>query len=252
MDDGAVFDEFAKAGKVVALTGAGVSTFSGIPDFRGVNGVYRRKWRGYDVEELLDSAFFERNPDVFYAYARENWYPMTLREPSIVHKTLAAMEKHGMLDALYTQNIDMLHTRAGSGNVGELHGSFRTHRCLSCGRTFELEPIRETVMRGGVPRCSDCGGLIKPGVVFYGDPLDELLLRRAFRDFTEADLAVILGSSLTVSPVSSLPMATHANNGAIIIVNDQATDYDGMAVRCFRDLRQFCEGMAARFPELAL
>ena len=251
MDHGKCFDEFKKARKIVVLTGAGVSTFSGIPDFRGPEGAFRRKWHGYDVEELLDSTFFERSPDLFYAYARENWYPMTFREPSIVHLTLAAMEKNGMLDVLYTQNIDLLHTRAGSRHVMELHGSFRTHRCLSCGREFGLEPVRETVMRGEVPHCPGCGGLIKPGVVFYGDPLDEELLHRAFRDFESADLVLVLGSSLTVAPVSSLPMATRGNGGTIIIVNEQPTDYDAVAGYRFHDLRFFCTALAARFPELA-
>ena len=243
MDD---FDQFLtllrRSRKVVALTGAGVSTLSGIPDFRGPNGLYTRQptWHGHPVEMMFDTDFFDAHPELFYEYAREFLYPMTECTPSIAHEALALLESKGKLDALYTQNIDLLHTKAGSKTVGELHGSFRHHVCRQCGAVYDLEPARSEIMSGKVPRCGRCGQVLKPSVVFFGDNLDGDLLERAGHDCTEADLLLVLGSSLTVQPVASLPRLTLRHGGALVIVNAQPTDYDQAATFLFPDIADFC------------
>ena len=241
--------EFDYADKIVALTGAGVSTLSGIRDFRGQNGVYVKDpvWNGYPVEILLDTDFFNALPDLFYQYAGENLYPMTECLPSIAHETLAMMEKHDMLSRLYTQNIDGLHSKAGCVKVEELHGSFRGHHCSQCQETFGLEPIRSQVMAGIVPHCPKCDGIVKPDVVFYGDPMDEELLDQAFHDFETADFLLVMGSSLTVAPVSSLPTATVLNGGTLVLVNDSPTPYDQKAAYKFPDIEAFCKELQEYF-----
>ncbi len=244
MDD---FDRFLtllrQSRRTVALTGAGVSTLSGIPDFRGPNGLYTRQstWHGYPVEMMLDTDFFDEHPDLFYEYAREFLYPMTDCTPSIAHEALALLEARGKLAALYTQNIDLLHSKAGSKNVGELHGSFRNHVCRHCGASYGLEPARSEIMAGNVPRCERCGHVLKPSVVFFGDNLDSELLDRAGRDCSSAELLLVLGSSLTVQPVASLPRLTLRHGGALVIVNAQPTDYDQAAACRFPDIAGFCQ-----------
>jgi len=243
------FETLAGADKVFALTGAGISTLSGIPDFRGKNGVFTRQsmFEGRSAEELLELSFFRRHPEIFYRYALECWYPMLDATPSIGHRTLAMMEKHRLLQRVYTQNIDLLHTRAGSNHVGELHGSFGRHSCLDCGKDVALAEIRRTVQAGRVPRCADCGGLVKPAVIFYGENLDEALLDRAFADLESANVLLVLGSSLTVAPVSGLPMATVLNRGELVIVNDTPTPYHDKANFTFHDIADFCLELQKHF-----
>ena len=231
------------ASKAVVLTGAGVSTLSGIPDFRGRNGVYRNGglWHGVARETLLSIDFFLQNPATFYRYAAEELYGMPDKEPSIAHLVLAAAQKRGLVGGLYTQNIDGLHTKAGATTV-ELHGTLLRHRCLSCGAEFPIGEIRAAAAAGEVPRCS-CGGLVKPAVVFYGEGLDETLLDRAFDDFAAADLALVFGSSLTVNPAASLPAMTKRSRGRLVIVNEQPTQYDHVAAFRFPDIAAFCSAM---------
>lgn len=249
MDYARCFEVLGKAKKVFALTGAGISTLSGIPDFRGKNGVFatRSTFAGYTAEELLELSFFRRHPEIFYRYARECWYPMLDATPSIGHQTLAMLEKQGLLQQVYTQNIDMLHTKAGSRNVGELHGSFGRHGCLGCGQEIALAEIRQTVERDELPRCQTCGNLIKPKVVFYGENLDEALLERAFADMEEADMLLVLGSSLVVAPVSGLPQSTLRNHGQLVIVNDGPTPYDRDAAFRFTDIADVCQKLQTYF-----
>ena len=211
--------------KTAVFTGAGVSTLSGIPDFRGKGGVYTHDYDGIDI---------------FYRWAESVWYHLEDYEPNIVHYTLAKMEEKGMLPGgVFTQNIDFMHQRAGSRKVYELHGSARSAYCTNCNAYYTYEQIAPVVRSGDVPRCRSCGGLIKPDIVFYGESLSSDVLKRAEITFSQADLTLVLGSSLTVYPAAAFPQLTRYSGGKIVIVNAQPTSQDKNAVLTFTDLEQF-------------
>lgn len=219
------------SGHCVVFTGAGISTLSGIPDFRSANGVYSRQFQGVDVEEILSIDLFLRRPDLYYAWAKPFIYELERYQPNVVHRVIARMEARGFVKMTYTQNIDLLHERAGTTRLGELHGSPAVHECLKCGKTFDYPEIAAIVGQDRVPVCPLCGGIVKPRIVFYGESLDSGLLDRA-----EADLLLVLGSSLTVNPAAALPRITLASGGNIVIVNRQPTPLDRYAVLRFDDL----------------
>lgn len=232
--------------KLAVFTGAGVSTLSGIPDFRGSHGVYNSPWQGLSVEEILSIDYFYSHPEIFYKWAEEVWYHLEEYEPNIVHRTLADLEERGYLPSgLFTQNIDFLHQRAGSRRVFELHGSARHSYCTTCNAFYSYEQIAPVVRRGEVPRCTTCGGLIKPDIVFYGESLDASVLKRAEIAFSQADLTLVLGSSLTVYPAASFPKLTSYYGGKVVIVNAQPTDQDKNAELCFSDLDQVFTAIAS-------
>ena len=167
--------------RIVAFTGAGVSTLSGIRDFRGKNGVYSRPWHGYQVEEILSIDCFVRQPELFYEWAKEFVYRLDDYTPGAMHTALAHLEAIGKLPlGVYTQNIDLLHQKAGSRQVYEIHGSPARHHCLKCRHELSYAEVAPDVMADKVPRCPRCGGVMKPDIVFYGESLDEDLLRRGF------------------------------------------------------------------------
>lgn len=226
------------AKKMTVFTGAGVSTLSGIRDFRGINGVYKEPWHGRNVEDILSLDTFRKEPELFYGWATEFVYCLEKYEPSVVHNVLAKLEKQQLLKALYTQNIDLLHTKAGNLNVYELHGSPSLHHCMKCRAEYSYEEISPMVLGGKVPYCDLCGALVKPDIVFYGESLDENLLNRGFSDFEKADLVLVLGSSLTVQPAASLPMAAKYGGADIVIVNNHPTILDSSAVLTFEDLNE--------------
>lgn len=235
-------DAFDYADNVVILTGAGISTLSGIPDFRGKNGFYSGShlWKGYEKEDLFDVDFFHAHPEIFYQFAREYLYGMLDKTPSVVHQTLAELQKSGRIGTVYTQNIDALHYKAGSTDVGELHGTLQFSVCVNCGERSDINHWRSRIDAGKVPLCG-CGGLIKPDVVFFGEPLNENLLNKAVDDCEKADMIWVLGSSLTVQPVASLPLFTKHNGGKVVIVNADETGEDRHADFCFYDLNDFCQ-----------
>lgn len=231
--------ELIKNSKHFAVfTGAGVSTLSGIPDFRGTHGVYNSPWHGLSVEEILDVDYFFSHPETFYKWSEEVWYHLEEYKPTIVHYTLAKLEELGYVDALYTQNIDFLHNRAGSKKVYDVHGSAKSAYCTNCHAYYTYEKIAPIVRSGKVPRCEKCGGLIKPDIIFYGESLNASILKRAEIDFSQADLTLVLGSSLTVYPAASFPRLTAARGGKVVIVNAQSTNQDSSAALLFRDLEQ--------------
>lgn len=234
-----------KAKRLCAFTGAGVSTLSGIPDFRGAHGVYTDPWHGMQVEDILDVDFFFRKPDIFYQWAKDVWYKVDLYKPTIVHTTLAKMEKKGYLQSLYTQNIDMLHERAGSKNVYDVHGSVEHHHCTNCGKYFTYREVADKVLKGEVPYCDRCGNVIKPDIVFYGESLNNDILTRAFEEFSSTDLCLVLGSSLTVQPAASFPYYATRHGAPLVIVNAQSTPQDGAADLLFKDLEQVFSVMDA-------
>lgn len=219
------------------FTGAGISTLSGIRDFRGKDGVYSRPWEGYAVEELLSLSFFRKKPELFYAWAREFCYRLEAFDTNIVHRVLAQMQTKGLIADIYTQNIDLLHQKAGSSRVYEIHGSPGSHHCTKCNKSFVYDEIAPLVMASVLPRCDLCAGVIKPDIVLYGESLDGALLEQAFGAMAKADLVLVLGSSLTVQPAASLPLVAYQSGAKVVIVNAQATPLDGIATLRFDDLK---------------
>lgn len=238
-----LYSMIRQARHCTAFTGAGVSTLSGIRDFRGKNGVYLQPWHGMEVEEILSLDCFRRDPGIFYAWAREFVYRLAEFHPSAVHRGLAELEKQGLLGEVITQNIDLLHQQAGSQKVCEIHGSPASHHCRQCRAMYPYAEIAPLVMAGEIPRCRNCGGVIKPDIVFYGENLDESNLNHAFAAMAASDLVLVLGSSLTVQPAASLPLAAYRAGSKIVIVNDQDTPLDDIAALRFRDLRSTFEDL---------
>lgn len=206
---------------IVAFTGAGFSTESGIPDFRSQDGLYHQQ---YDVppEEILSHTFFGRRTEEFYRFYRAKMLPLDA-QPNVAHRFLAELEAVGRLSAVITQNIDGLHQKAGSQTVLELHGSVYRNHCLRCARFFPPEFIRDSQ---GVPHCP-CGGVIKPDVVLYEEGLDDNVMRAAVAHLRQADLLIVSGTSLTVYPAAGLLQFFGGNR--IVLINRDATALDGHA-----------------------
>nr|WP_184748914.1 NAD-dependent protein deacylase [Spirochaeta isovalerica] len=220
----------------VAFTGAGVSTFSGLKDFRGENGLGRIM----EPEKIFDINIFNRDPSFFYQQARELVYDLENIEPSVVHKELARLEKAGALQAVITQNIDRLHQRSGSQRVIEVHGTAETAYCRNCGEKYSYHDIAPVASEGKVPRCRECGGVIKPDITFYGESLPEKAVQEAVDVSSRADLIIALGSTLVVYPAASFIDTALQNGGKLIVVNNQPTPYDRYASALCSDLEEFC------------
>jgi len=199
------------AGNVVALTGAGISTAAGIPDFRGPQGLYVT--RQYDPDTIFDIGAFRRNPAPFYEFTRDFLGVIHTIEPTVAHRFLARLEGEGRLTAVVTQNIDSLHQKAGSQNVVSVHGDYWMSHCMACGEAFELATLEEMVREHEVPRCS-CNGVIKPDVVFYGEAVRDL--ERAAAAIAHSDLLLVLGSTLMVYPSALLPEQA---GGDVVVIN---------------------------------
>ncbi len=207
--------------RAVFFGGAGVSTESGIPDFRSVDGLYHQKY-DYPPEEILSRSFFDRNPEEFYRFYRDKMLCPDAK-PNAAHKKLAQLEQAGHLRSVVTQNIDGLHQDAGSQRVWELHGSVRRNRCMACGRSYPVEYIRDSQ---GVPRCA-CGGIVKPEVVLYEESLDAQVMEGALEDISQADLLIIGGTSLVVYPAAGL--IRYYRGKRLVLINKSPTPYDRKA-----------------------
>ena len=181
-----------EARRIVFFGGAGVSTESGIPDFRSVDGLYNQKFK-YPPETIISHSFFEDRPQEFFEFYKEKMLPLGF-EPNVTHKVLARWEQEGKLLAVVTQNIDGLHQKAGSKNVLELHGSVLRNYCVRCHKSYSAEFVKNSK---GVPLC-DCGGIVKPDVVLYEESLDQDVMYRAAKAISAADLLIVAGTSLTV------------------------------------------------------
>ncbi len=206
---------------IVFFGGAGVSTESGIPDFRSVDGLYNQKY-AYPPEEILSRTFFDRNPEEFYRFYRDKLIVGEAR-PNAAHLYLAELEKRGKLRAVVTQNIDGLHQAAGSRNVLELHGTLLENYCVRCGRRYDAGYCQKAQ---GVPRCS-CGGIVRPDIVLYEEGLDQDVLTRAVTHISRADLLIIGGTSLAVYPAAGL---IHYFRGKhLVLINKSPTPMDGLA-----------------------
>ena len=206
--------------RVVFFGGAGVSTESGIPDFRGVDGLYRQKY-DYPPETILSHEFFFSPTEEFYRFYRDKMLCLDAK-PNPAHLALARLEAEGKLTAVVTQNIDGLHQRAGSKRVFELHGSVLHNRCVRCGKQFGVEAVTGST---GVPRCS-CGGILKPEVVLYGESLDDAVVRGAVTAIADCDLLIIGGTSLSVWPAAGL---IDYCQGKIALINRTPTPADRRA-----------------------
>ena len=216
-----------EAQRIVFFGGAGVSTESGIPDFRGVDGLYRQKY-AYPPETILSHDFFMRKTEEFYRFYRDKML-ITDARPNPAHLKLAQWEREGKLLGVVTQNIDGLHFAAGSKRVFELHGSILRNYCMDCGKFYDAAYIQETT---GIPRCS-CGGTIKPDVVLYGESLDNDCIRGALHAIANADLLIIGGTSLSVYPAAGL--IDDYRGDRLVLVNKSETPQDARADLIIRD-----------------
>jgi NAD-dependent deacetylase len=216
-----------RAGSVVALTGAGISVPSGIPDFRSPG---TGLWANVNPMEVAHIDAFRRDPVSFWGFYGQRFNTLDSKEPNRAHAALVELERAGLLDAVITQNIDRLHARAGSESLVEVHGSIAHSICLVCGLRYELEDVRRRlgVDPAGVPRC-DCGAPLKPGVVLFGEYLPVDAITRAEQLAASADLMLCIGSSLEVYPVAGLPDATLAAGGQIAILTQGPTPFDRRA-----------------------
>lgn len=208
-----------RSGRIVFFGGAGVSTESGIPDFRSVDGLYNQKY-DYPPEEILSHSFFMRRPEEFFRFYRDKMLPLEAK-PNKAHLKLAEWEKAGKMTGVVTQNIDGLHQAAGSKKVFELHGSIHRNYCMKCGRFYPPEFIRDSA--DPVPCCS-CGGRIKPDVVLYEEGLDNDVVSGAVRAISAADLMIVAGTSLTVYPAAGL--IRYFRGKHLVLINRDATPVD--------------------------
>ena len=207
--------------RIVFFGGAGVSTESGIPDFRSVDGLYSQKF-DYPPETIISHSFYERKTEYFFRFYREKMLPLGF-EPNITHKVLADWETEGKLSAVVTQNIDGLHQRAGSKKVYELHGSVLRNYCTRCGKFHSAEFIKES---DGIPRCS-CGGIVKPDVVLYEESLDQNTIEKSVMAIYNADMLIVAGTSLTVYPAAGL--INYYQGKRLVLINRDETPYDSRA-----------------------
>jgi NAD-dependent deacetylase len=207
---------------IVFFGGAGVSTESGIPDFRSVDGLYNQQY-DYPPETILSHTFFRRNTEEFYRFYRAKMLALDAK-PNAAHKKLAQWEQEGKLKAVVTQNIDGLHQAAGSKMVYELHGSVHRNYCQKCGAFYDARYMLE---RKGIPKCEKCGGIIKPDVVLYEEGLDDATIRGAIHAISHADVLIIGGTSLTVYPAAGL--IDYYNGNKLVLINKSVTSMDSRA-----------------------
>ncbi len=214
-------DWIQSSGNIVFFGGAGVSTESGIPDFRSVDGLYNQQYR-YPPETIISHSFYVRNPEEFYRFYKDRML-FTHAKPNAAHQALARLEEQGKLRAVITQNIDGLHHMAGSKEVLELHGSVHRNYCTRCGEFYGLDHV---INSEGVPRCS-CGGTVKPDVVLYEEGLDNRILQKSVDYIRNADMLIIGGTSLVVYPAAGL--IDYYRGNRLVLINKGATSRDSQA-----------------------
>jgi NAD-dependent deacetylase len=221
-----------EAGSVVALTGAGISVPSGIPDFRSPG---TGLWTGVDPMEVAHIDVFRRDPERFWRFYGDRFQTLEDKEPNGAHRALARLEQAGLVSAVITQNIDRLHAKAGSRDLVEIHGSIEHSSCQRCGARYPLAEVRtrQATDAAGIPRC-DCGEPLKPDVILFGEYLPVAALTRAEQLAAGADLMLCVGSSLEVYPVAQLPQMTLDAGGSLAIITQGRTPYDGRAAECCR------------------
>ena len=215
----------------VVLTGAGVSTESGVPDFRSPSGM----WAEFDPREYATLGAFRADPEKVWRFYAPRFEMLTSVEPNPAHRALAELERLGLVRAVVTQNIDLLHTRAGSQDVVEVHGSIRTSSCPACRASYPLAEVVPLIEEHGAPPCPACGAILKPDVVFFDELMPEAAIARAVDLAEDAGLLLVVGSSLEVYPVADLPRSTLGAGGKIAVVNRTPTWVDGRASLVLRE-----------------
>jgi len=218
------------AERTVVFTGAGLSTESGIPDFRSPGGV----WDKYNPEDFYFQNFLanEASREKYWQMATEMWEPIKKAQPNPAHLAIAEFEKHGKLDCVITQNIDGLHSKAGNSEekVIQLHGTAIFVSCLSCRKRYDRNEIQERIKKGQkAPRCDDCGGLLKPATISFGQSMPEKETQEAYHRSSLCDLFIVIGSSLVVQPAASMPLVAKRNGARLVIINRDPTPFDDIA-----------------------
>jgi NAD-dependent deacetylase len=216
----------AAARHMVVFTGAGISAESGIPTYRGDDGL----WNKYDPAKFANINHFQKDPAYYWAFFKEVRYPVIHHaRPNSAHTALARLEQKGMLQTVITQNIDGLQQAAGSRNVLELHGNTRRIICLKCGQRHSMEEVYQLLETQLPPACPDCGGTLKPDVVFFGESLPRDVLERAISESQSCDLFLVVGSSLVVQPAAALPATARQHGARVVIINRDPTPLDRIA-----------------------
>ncbi len=230
-------ERLQKASSAVVLTGAGVSTDSGIPDFRGPSGLYSKiSQRTFEID------FFYDSPDEYYKIAIQHIHTLADKEPNATHQMLAQLESLGLIKSIITQNIDGLHQKAGSKNVIEFHGDVTQFYCTRCEKEFDREFVDQQIEDKSIPSCDTCNSLIRPGIVFFGDPIPMEAMYDAQLLTQTADVFITMGSSLAVNPAAGLAAAARNTGADLYIINRGATQLDDLAdVRIETDLKTFSE-----------
>lgn len=238
-----------EAKHVVVLTGAGISTPSGIPDFRSPSSGL---WEHDDPMEVANIQTFKRSPERFFNWIRPLFKSMLLAAPNAAHLALAQMESNGVVNAVITQNIDTLHTKAGSQNIYEVHGHMRDSTCLHCYTVYPAEASADTILeREEIPHCPSCGGVLKPNIIMFGEMLPVRVLNGAKREVQKCDVIIAIGSSLEVAPVGDLPLLAKSMGAKFILINLGKTYIDRMAdVLIHADVVDVLPRLAAAFHPL--
>ncbi len=217
-------NQYIKESKTIAFfTGAGISTLSGIPDFRSKNGLYSNRYHGKKPEKILHIKFFNKNPEEFYSFYREKLL-LDHVDPNVIHLFISELEKYNKKVTVVTQNIDGLHEKAGSTNIHNIHGTILKNHCVDCKTEYPIHYIENTT---GIPKCEKCGGIIRPDITFYGEFLNGETFKQARLDTKKADLLIVLGTSLVVYPASEIVSQYRGKH--LVIINKKRTKFDFQA-----------------------
>lgn len=208
---------------IAFFTGAGISTLSGIPDFRSKNGLYSSRYHGKKPEKILHIKYFNKHPEEFYAFYREKLLIDNI-DPNVIHLFISELQQLGKEVTVVTQNIDGLHEKAGSLKIHNLHGTIHRNYCVDCKKEYDIDYIKQT---DGIPYCKECGGIIRPAITFYGEFLDKETFKQARLDTKNADLLIVLGTSLVVYPASEI--VSHFRGKHLVIINKKRTKFNHQA-----------------------
>ena len=216
-------DMIEESHTIALFTGAGISTLSGIPDFRSKNGLYSNRYHGKKPEKILHIKYFNKHPEEFYAFYREKLLIDNI-DPNVIHLFISELQQLGKEVTVVTQNIDGLHEKAGSLKIHNLHGTIHRNYCVDCKKEYDIDYIKQT---DGIPYCKECGGIIRPAITFYGEFLDKETFKQARLDTKNADLLIVLGTSLVVYPASEI--VSHFRGKHLVIINKKRTKFNHQA-----------------------
>lgn len=216
-------DMIEESHTIAFFTGAGISTLSGIPDFRSKNGLYSNRYHGKKPEKILHIKYFNKHPEEFYAFYREKLLIDDI-DPNVIHLFISELQQLGKEVTVVTQNIDGLHEKAGSLKIHNLHGTIHRNYCVDCKKEYDIDYIKQT---DGIPYCKECGGIIRPAITFYGEFLDKETFKQARLDTKNADLLIVLGTSLVVYPASEI--VSHFRGKHLVIINKKRTKFNHQA-----------------------